>query len=120
MTNKQFDFIEGLLKKKEYDYNNQLVSAFKSGYDLSTKDASNLIDYLLGCADHKEEKKEVKPQFKIGQKVRMEDDFGDEMIGKIVDVNVWVDYRKTTHILYNVDVDGNLEEGCYEDELTLI
>lgn len=57
MTNKQFGFIEVLLKKKEYDYNNQLVSAFKSGYDLSTKDASRLIEYLLSCENHKEEKK---------------------------------------------------------------
>lgn len=57
MTNKQFGFIEVLLKKKEYDYNNQLVSAFKSGYDLSKKDASNLIGYLLGCENRKEEKK---------------------------------------------------------------
>jgi len=53
LTNKQFSFIEILLKKKDYDYSNQLVAAFRSGYDLSTKDASSLIEYLLSCVDKK-------------------------------------------------------------------
>jgi len=53
LTNKQFGFIEILLKKKDYDYSHRLVAAFRSGYDLSTKDASNLIEYLLSCTDKK-------------------------------------------------------------------
>ena len=46
MTTKQFDFINTLLKEKDYEYNT-LISAFKSGYDLSSKDASEIISQLL-------------------------------------------------------------------------
>lgn len=48
MTEKQASFIKSLLSGREYDYT-PIISAFKSGFDLSSKDASSLIEYLLSC-----------------------------------------------------------------------
>ncbi len=48
MTITQENFIESLLTKK-YAPSDSLVQAFKSGMELSTKDASKLINCLLNC-----------------------------------------------------------------------
>lgn len=48
MTEKQASFIKSLLSGREYDYT-PIISAFKSGFELSSKDASSIIEYLLSC-----------------------------------------------------------------------
>lgn len=120
MTNKQFTFIEGLLKKKEYDLTNSLIQAFNSGYDLSSKDASTIIDYLLKCEDKKAkaEEKEITTKFEVGEKVKIEDDFGKEMIVEIKGIEVSKDYRGKTHVKYQIFLEEyNEEVSFYEDEI---
>ena len=48
MTEKQESFIKSLLSSREYQPTT-IISAFNSGFDLSSKDASSLIEYLLSC-----------------------------------------------------------------------
>ncbi|EUJ33117.1 hypothetical protein MFLO_04220 [Listeria floridensis FSL S10-1187] len=57
MTEKQEQFIDSLMKKKEYEPNDTLIQAHRSGMDLSKSDASRLIDYLLACDDVKKDER---------------------------------------------------------------
>lgn len=49
MTEKQYNFIQVLLKERDYDFNNLEVKAVRAGIDLPTNQASELIGYLLSC-----------------------------------------------------------------------
>ena len=48
MTEKQHNYINSLMKERAYDYTTE-IQAFRTGYDLTVKQASDLIAYLLNC-----------------------------------------------------------------------
>lgn len=49
MTEKQINFIDSLLKQRDYDLQDSLVQAYINNFNLSTLQASQLISYLLEC-----------------------------------------------------------------------
>lgn len=91
MTEKQASFITSLLNSREYQPTT-IISAFNSGFELSLKDASDLIEYLQSCPK-KEADKYAQLKSKMYKVVSHKKSKKNEVI--------WLEVKKITNVYLN-------------------
>lgn len=91
MTEKQAGYIKSLLASREYQPTT-IISAFNSGFELSSKDASDIIGYLLSC-----DKKEIDKYAQLKSKMYKVVDHKKSKKNEAI----WLEVKKITNIYLN-------------------